>query len=386
MTAELLSKIPKSQMNSTDTIGRQISLKRRQKMSYFLGSIALFTVVLLWTFSSYLTSSVLEDYDQPFVITVVSSLSFLSYFIFLVIPDPMKKFINQRELDSQQTGDLEGHAVSGDDAKKPVAPLAPLTLFETSRVAFVFFILYFMSNCFMNLSLVNGDLASVSNLASTSVFFTLLLGYMAGVETLSTLRISAVLFSVIATLITVMPDFSFSSDATTAAIFALSSAFAYGMYSIYLKCVTKDESRVSMPILFAFVGLYTLIFVVPGLAFCHYFGLYVVQQPSRDACVNIAINAVIGGLIPNYMWNIAFALTTPLMVAIGLSFSTPLGVAAGYIKSGVVKTESAIAAFIIILSFCLLNLASLNEPLDAEIDEKVLKVLSSNSKASKNDS
>jgi drug/metabolite transporter (DMT)-like permease len=112
----------------------------------------------------------------------------------------------------------------------------------------------------------------------------------------------------------------------------------------------------------------------------------VVQQPSRDACVNIAINAVIGGLIPNYMWNIAFALTTPLMVAIGLSFSTPLGVAAGYIKSGVVKTESAIAAFIIILSFCLLNLASLNEPLDAEIDEKVLKVLSSNSKASKNDS
>ena len=342
----------------------------RKKTTFLLGSIALFAVVILWTFSSYLTSHVLDHYDQPFIITVASSLSFLVYFIFLVIPDPMMKVQNSET--AKRITDEEKKA-EGEKGGEEYLP--PLTLNETARVAFVFFLLYFCSNCLLNFSLGSGDLASVSNLASTSGFFTLLIGYLAGVEILSTLRMGAVLLSVVATLLTVIPDFSFSSKTTQAAFFALSSAFAYGLYSIYLKKVTKDESRVSMPMLFAFVGLYTLLFIVPGMAFAHIMGWYIVKMPSHDAATNILINAIIGGLIPNYIWNVAFALTTPLMVAIGLSFSTPLGVIAGYIKKRELKTESVIAAIIIILSFCLLNLADLNKPLDDEIDAKVLNCL-----------
>lgn len=348
----------------------------KKKTTFLLGSIALFAVVILWTFSSYLTSHVLDHYDQPFIITVASSLSFLIYFIFLVIPDPMMKVQNSEaaERTTDEEKNAEGKKEEEEEEKKEEY-LPPLTLNETARVAFVFFVLYFCSNCLLNFSLGSGDLASVSNLASTSGFFTLLIGYLAGVEILSTLRIGAVLLSVVATLLTVVPDFSFSSRTTQAAFFALSSAFAYGLYSIYLKKVTKDESRVSMPMLFAFVGLYTLLFIVPGLAFAYYMGWYVVNIPSLDVATNILINAIIGGLIPNYIWNVAFTLTTPLMVAIGLSFSTPLGVIAGYIKKRELKTESVIAAIIIILSFCLLNLADLNKPLDDEVDEKVLNCL-----------
>jgi solute carrier family 35, member F5 len=344
----------------------------RKKTTFLLGSVALFAVVLLWTFSSYLTSHVLDDYDQPFIITVASSLSFLIYFIFLVIPDPMMKIQSGEVAVRSLEADAEQMTKKMERAEEEES-LPPLTLNDTARVAFVFFLLYFCSNCLLNFSLGSGDLASVSNLASTSGFFTLLIGYLADVEILSTLRMGAVFLSFIATLLTVIPDFSFSSKSTQAAFFALSSALAYGLYSIYLKKVTKDESRVSMPMLFAFVGLYTLIFILPVLAVAHIMGWYVVSMPSRDAAINIIINAIIGGLIPNYMWNVAFALTTPLMVAIGLSFSTPLGVVAGYIKKGELKTESVIAAIIIILSFCLLNLASLNKPLDDEIDAKILK-------------
>lgn len=344
---------------------------KKKRTTFLLGSLALFTVVLLWTFSSYLTSHVLDNYDQPLIITVASSLSFLLYFVFLFVPDPMMN----RSSEVKESSVVDSVEKAEDEEKKVQLP--PLTLVETAGVAFVFFILYFSSNCLLNFSLGSGDLASVSNLASTSGFFTLLIGYFAGVELLSTLRMGAVILSVIATLLTVIPDFSFSSKATHAAIFALSSALAYGMYSIYLKIVTKDESRVSMPMLFAFVGLYTLIFVIPVLAFCHIMGWYVIIKPSREAVINIVINAIVGGLIPNYMWNVAFALTTPLMVAIGLSFSTPLGVVAGYIKNGELKPESVIAALIIILSFCLLNLASLNKPLDDEIDSRILGVFAS---------
>lgn len=341
------------------------ALSKKKTTSFLLGSIALFTVVLLWTFSSYLTSHVLDSYPQPFIITVASSLSFIIYFVFLIIPDPMIYLMRSQQV------------VMGKEEKETEKKesLPALTLSETARVAFVFFILYFLSNCLLNFSLRSGDLASVSNLASTSGFFTLLIGYFANVEILSTLRLAAVGLSIIATLLTVIPGFSLSSEATQAAFFALSSAFTYGVYSIYLKKVTKDESRVSMPILFAFVGLYTLLLVVPTLLVCHHFELYVIIIPTRDVLANIFINGIVGGLIPNYMWNVAFILTTPLMVAIGLSFSTPLGIAAGYVKDGIVKPEAIVAAFIIILSFVLLNLASLNEKLDDEIDTKILSIV-----------
>lgn len=349
----------------------------RKGTSFLLGSLALFAVVFLWTFSSYLTSHVLDYYDQPFIITIVSSLTFLVYFVFLIIPDPLMNCAGaEEELNLEDKGDQEQEEKTelGTTTTFNRKKLPPLTLIETSRVALIFFILYFLSNCLLNFSLGSGDLASVSNLASTSGFFTLILGYLGGVEILSSLRLGAVGLSLVATLLTVLPEFSFSSKTSQAAIFALSSAFTYGLYSIYLKKVTKDESRVSMPMLFAFVGLYTLIFIVPCLGLAHLMGWYVIQTPSRDAVVNICINAVIGGLIPNYMWNVAFTLTTPLMVAIGLSFSTPLGVAAGYLKTGELKIESVWAAVIIILSFCLLNLASLNKSLDDQIDSQLLSL------------
>ena len=312
--------------------------------------------------------------------TVANNLSFLVYFIFLIVPDPMMEFLkNQNEKDGTVSSTEEPVEVDENEAEsdgkitEKDEKLPPLSLKETAQIAGVFFILYFLSNFLLNFSLQDGKLTSVSNLSSTSGFFTLLLGYMYNVEVLSVLRLSAVGLSVVATLLSVLvPDFSMTSDSTIAAFFALSSAFTYGVYSIYLKKVTKDESRVSMPLLFAFVGLYTLIAIVPIMVLCHFAGWYVIELPDYKTILNIFINAIVGALIPNYMWNIAFSLTTPLMVAIGLAFCTPLGVFAGWLNNEKILPQDIMAAVIIIVSFCLLNLASLNKSLDQEIDSKFI--------------
>lgn len=371
---------PSSAAASASTTDSAVNLRKRT--TFLFGSVAVFFVVILWTLSSYLTSSVLDDYKFPIVLTVANNLSFLVYFIFVIIPDPMMEFLkNQKEKDgtvssAEEAVEFEGIG-NGDlesDAKGEI--LAPLTLKETAQIAFVFFILYFLSNFLLNFSLQGGELASISNLSSTSGFFTLILGYFYNVEILSVLRLSAVALSVVATLLSVIvPKFSFTSDSSVAASFALCSAFAYGVYSIYLKKATKDESRVSMPLLFAFVGLYTLITIVPVMAVCHIAGWYVIEMPDSKTSLSILINAIVGALIPNYMWNIAFSLTTPLMVAIGLAFCTPLGVFAGWMKNGTILYKDVVAAGILILSFCLLNLASLNKPLDEEIDSKCIACL-----------
>jgi drug/metabolite transporter (DMT)-like permease len=183
-----------------------------------------------------------------------------------------------------------------------------------------------------------------------------------------------VLLSFSAAVLTIAPSFELSGAVTQASFFALSSAFAYGCYSIYLKVVTKDENRVSMPILFAFVGLYTLLLVVPLSMAAHFCGLVVFDVPTRRAAWSILLNAIVGGLLPNYMWNVAFAFTTPLVVAIGLSFSTPLGLLSSWWLKEAIAIQDYWASVVVILSFVTLNVASLNKKLDAKIDANVIEL------------
>lgn len=372
----------------------RIDGRERERLFFLVGTAALVAVVLLWSFSTLLTSAVLEKYDEPFIVTVASCLSFQVYFVFLILPDPLiyvlqlKKRIDEqkeRSMSEDMKGDesIEDSNPSYDSLAKPVNPtvvkpssasiapsvkLPPLTLLQTARISFVFFVLYFLSNFLLNFALGGGPVSKISNLISTSGFFTLLIGYFWRVEEMSVLRLGAVVLSLIATVFTVVRGFSLTGEVTRASLFALTSAIAYGCYSIYLKVVTKDESRVSMPILFGFVGLYTMLLVVPAALIAHVTGFNTFPTPSPDIIVNIVLNALVGGLLPNYMWNVAFAFTTPLIVAIGLSFSTPLGLLSSLYLGQTIYWEDYVASVIVVLSFAVLNLASLNVDLDKRID------------------
>lgn len=367
--------------------------KNREKLFFILGTVALVVVVVLWSASFLLTKQMMLEETEPFIITVASCLSFLVYFVFLVLPDPLiyilqqkKEIDEEREMSSakstsDRSSDKDTSAKVTSDkynndtqslASQDSAKLPPLTLKQTAKISFVFFLIYFASNFLCNFSLDSGSVSRVSNLSSTSGFFTLLLGYYWGAEEMSVLRLGAVLLSFTSAVLLIAPGFELTGPITQASFMALCSAFAYGCYSIYLKVVTKDESRVSMPILFAFVGLYTLVLVVPTVVGCHLTGLYTFAPLKSGAGMSIAINAILGGLIPNYMWNVAFAFTTPLVVAIGLSFSTPLGLLSDWYLDEKVRGIDYIASGVVILSFATLNVASLNKKLDNAIDDEVL--------------
>ena len=358
--------------------------KKRERLFFLLGTVALILVVLLWSFSSYLTRVMLtEDYGQPFIITVASCLSFQVYFIFLILPDPLIYVLQQKQqLDESRQETAKEEEIMSSAAStvsknsKASTKLPPLTLTQTARISFVFFCLYFLSNFLLNFALGGGPVGKISNLVSTSGFFTLLIGYFWKVEEMSVLRVIAVMLSLLATVLSIIRGFSFSGEVTRACLFALSSAVAYGCYSIYLKVVTKDESRVSMPILFAFVGFYTMVLIVPAAVIVHVTGFNTFPTPTAKTALNILINAVVGGLFPNYMWNVAFAFTTPLIVAIGLSFSTPLGLFTSWILKETINFEDYIAAVVVVLSFAVLNLASLNKRLDKEINHTFLALFS----------
>ena len=160
-------------------------------------------------------------------------------------------------------------------------------------------------------------------------------------------------------------------------IFAVCSSALYGVYSIMLKKVVVDENRIDMPFFFCihphlyicyylyshylgFVGLFTMICLWPFFIIFNVTGLEIWEVPSGYAIFLLSINYLFGTFLSNYCWLIAVLNTSPLMVAIGLSLSTPLT----FFMNCIIKQESildfrALAGIFVIIGFVIINFASL---------------------------
>lgn len=193
-----------------------------------------------------------------------------------------------------------------------------------------------------------------------------------GVEVLSVLRVVAVLISVGGVILIGIPEFQKSDARMIGNSFALVGAFLYGVYSVYLKRISIDESRISMPLLFAFSGLYTLLFGWIVLLGLHLRGSEVFELPPDPAVYGyLAFNIIFGGLIPNYLWNVAFVCTSPLVVAIGISFNIPLTLVVEYylkIRRGEVDVQffdyRFWAGICVVIGFIVVNLSNIYPQLD----------------------
>ena len=96
----------------------------RESIFFLLGTVALILVVVLWSFSSALTNQVLKAYNEPFVVTVASCLSFMSYFVFLVLPDPLIYILQQKkklEEEREREAGREEELASLDEAEAGIA-------------------------------------------------------------------------------------------------------------------------------------------------------------------------------------------------------------------------------------------------------------------------
>ncbi len=278
--------------------------------------------------------------------TMLSAISLQAYFMFVLFGDPLAK--------KKKVG-------GGDQG------LAPLTTWETAKLAGPVFILYFWLNYFSTISFGLTSAGSASILASTCGFFTLVFGRIMGVEKLSFMKVVAVLISVGGVIVLGISEFKSVDNRMLGNAFAILGAALYGVNSVYLKRATVDESRISMLTLFAFVGFYNLLFSWIGLLVFHFTGLEVFElPPSREIILYLIVNIVFGSLIPNYMWNVAFLYTSPLVVAIGLSFTIPLTL---IIERDITSAKLASAACIT-LGFGIVNMVEIYPSLDISFGKK----------------
>ena len=80
-----------------------------------------------------------------------------------------------------------------------------------------------------------------------------------------------------------------------------------------------------MPLFFGFVGIFNLILLWPLFLLLHFIGLEQFQIPQNSKIwIMVAINALIGTFLSDYLWLVAVLMTSPLTVTIGLSLTIPL--------------------------------------------------------------
>ncbi|KAF9894591.1 hypothetical protein FE257_006479 [Aspergillus nanangensis] len=376
-----------------------------------LGICLLLIVVVLWTASNFLASTIFADntYSKPFFVTYVNTSLFILPLFTIVLNRiwrlrrtnrlrhirTLKDLL--RQLDADDTNpetqsiyryDAEARRNSeepGDSEPWDTARVSPalndkvsskLGLKATARLSFQFCLLWFSANYFAMACLQYTTVGSTTILTSTSAgVWTLILGAMIGVERFTIRKCAGVVASLAGMILISRVDLSgpetpptdngsgggtFPSK-TTGEI-ALGDAMAgfsavlYGVYTIVLKKQVGDESRVNMQLFFGLVGLFNVFLLWPGFLILHWLGIEPFELPGTSRVWTIIVVNSFASFFSDICWAYAMLLTTPLVVTVGLSLTIPLSLVGQIILQG--QYASAlywVGAAVVFLSFLVVN-------------------------------
>ncbi|KZP31217.1 hypothetical protein FIBSPDRAFT_849710 [Athelia psychrophila] len=360
----------------------QHALKRSE---YIVGICLLLVVVFLWTSSNFITQDLFEGgYEKPFLLTYLNTSSFSLY----LVPFFLRRALGRRHGARAQTSPEEYQPLANDsdtsDSEEPfIAPrprrvgsdesetLPPLTVRETARLAFMFCIFWFIANWSVNASLDYTSVASATILSSLSGFFTLIIGRLFQVESLTLAKAGAVVLSFCGSVLVTSSD-SWSAQPEGAPpllseggrelrpvlgdLLALFSALFYALYVILLKVRIREESRIDMQLFFGFVGLVNIICLWPMGFVLHFTGVEPFELPStQQAITGIILNMAIT-LSSDFIYVLAMLKTTPLVVTIGLSLTIPLAVLGDFVLGRPATGQVLIGAGLVLVSFVAVGL------------------------------
>lgn len=235
---------------------------------------------------------------------------------------------------------------------------------QTAVIASKLFLVYFIGLYFMNASLKFTTIGSSSILNATCSFFTLFLGILLKVEKFSLIKGLAVLFTFVGVVVNSLPSLLRDSlnfgTQTWGNVLALLGAISYAVFLVLLQKETQLKIGLNRSLLFAFIGCFTMISCWPAFIYLTISGNEVLElPPNRSIYIYLILKTVIGSIIPSYLWNVAFTLTSPLYMAVGTSFSIPLNFLADYFMGNNVGLQEAIAAIIVTFGCLLMNFAEL---------------------------
>lgn len=322
------------------------------------GVASLAAVVLMWTLSNFSTDQVAKEYPHVFFVNMMYACGLQLYFLFLRYPDPIKR-LRCRFADDSQSDDQDVETTQNTLRK------SPLTTGQHARIAVIFAALYLAGNIAMIYAFAKTTVFAASLMACTSSLWTLLFSRLARVGRVSAMKLGSVLITIMAVAYFNWNDWWAAEKRAQMTLLGnalgVLSAVFYGAYSTYLKVASEgDESRLSYSLLFAFAGTYASLIVVPGCMLLHFLGFDRFELPSAYIAFLIVMNSLFGTVIPNYLWNAAFLFTSPLTVAIGLSFMTPLSLFVGWLQYGyVIQYYHVIATLMMMGGFLLVNMAEI---------------------------
>lgn len=239
-----------------------------------------------------------------------------------------------------------------------------LTPIQTAKIGLILFSIYFLGLYFVNSSLKYTTLGSSSILSATCSFFTLFLGSILKVERFTLIKGLAVLITFIGVVVNSLPSAMRDSLAlgtqTWGNILALLGAICYATFLILLQKQTNGKSGLNRSILFAFIGMFTMIFFWPIFFLLSLSGQETLELPPRPSIyLYLLLKTLLGSVIPSYLWNVAFALTSPLYVAVGTSMTIPLNFIADYFMGHSLGWIEAVAAVLVTVGYLIMNLTEL---------------------------
>ncbi|KAJ4001059.1 hypothetical protein F5050DRAFT_1796906 [Lentinula boryana] len=363
------------------------------KKDYAIGISLLLVVVFLWTTSNYVTQDLFQDgYEKAFFVTYLNTASFTLYLLPFLVKFCLKNstvtssFMKAKdvryssaEYDPLHSEDVdEDNYVEGHHHERRLSEsseLPPLTVRETANLAFVFCFIWFAANWTLNASLDYTSVASATILSSTSGFFTLGIGRVFKVETLTLAKIGAVFISFVGVILVALSDSSQTSSESdnliSTSIFASTrhslgdflavfSAVFYSFYVILLKVRIRSESRIDMKLFFGFVGLYNIISCWPIGVILHLTGVERFELPSSGKAVGALLVNMAITWSSDYLYVLAMLKTTPLVVTIGLSLTIPLAVVGDFFLSKPAQLQVLAGALLVLVSFVVVGVDDAN--------------------------
>ncbi|KAI9671471.1 MAG: hypothetical protein M1831_004380 [Alyxoria varia] len=358
-------------------------------------------VVVAWTASGFLTSSVFADstYSKPYLVTYVNT----SFFSLPLIPLFLKRTYQKGSLPSfsiseainslrgylpvQQNGSKTsllgtertparsrrgtlGGTLENQFESEAKDPDAPLTTRDHFHLSAKFCGLWFFSGWLNAASFENTSVASSTILVSTSSVFALLFGSILGVEKFTINKLVGVMASLGGIIMVSLVDTSSKKDDDSRGSFpykspgqialgdcmALLSAVFYGLYATVLTKNIGDESKVNMPLFFGFIGTIAFTCLWPGFVILSLFGWEPFELPPTSHVALVVIANASVSLVSDICWAYAVLLTSPLVVTVGLTLTIPLSLVGQMIINSQYSSPLYwVGAAIIIFSFVFIS-------------------------------
>ncbi|KAL2853735.1 hypothetical protein BJX68DRAFT_233566 [Aspergillus pseudodeflectus] len=369
-----------------------------------LGICLLLIVVILWTASNFLASTIFADdtYSKPFFVTYLNTSLFILPFFTIVLSRLWGLFRAGKlyqvqsfesllqQLDSQysdaESERILGHGADGPESEGPERwstvrlpkehENQKLGLKATAKLSFHFCLLWFTANYFSMACLQFTTVGSTTILTSTSGVWTLIFGAMIGVERFTVRKLVGVIASLTGIFLISRVDLSLADNTSlpssdgggrtfppkTPGEIALGDAMAafsaimYGVYTIVLKRQVGDESRVNMQLFFGLVGFFNMFLLWPGFIILHLTGAEPFAMPDTSRVWIIILVNALSSLLSDICWAYAMLLTSPLVVTVGLSLTIPLSLVGQIFLQGQYATPLYwVGATVVFLSFVVVN-------------------------------